>query len=150
MSDTYARTPNVIAAAVPLAVGVLAAIASWRLGIGSLADPGPGLWPLIVSVSMVVFATLVLFQSRPTGSQERFGRESAIVAVAVVSLLGYAFLFERVGFEIPTVAILVLWLKVLGRESWRVTIVVSLAATVVTYLLFIIGLGVALPHIVHF
>ncbi|MEU6642313.1 tripartite tricarboxylate transporter TctB family protein [Saccharomonospora sp. NPDC046836] len=149
-SAAYARRQNIIAAAVPLAVGAIAAVLSWQLGIGDLADPGPGLWPLIVSVAMVVVSAVLIVQSAPTGEEERFGRESLVVGVGVLSLLGYAFLFELVGFEIPTVALLVLWLKVLGRESWRVTIAVSLVASTAIYLLFIAGLGVSLPHIVHF
>jgi putative tricarboxylic transport membrane protein len=150
VEEGYARRQNLIAALVPLAVGVLAAVLSWQLGLGDLADPGPGLWPLIVSVAMVVLAAVLAARPAPTGEEERFGRESIIVAVAVVSLLGYALLFEQVGFEIPTAALLVLWLKVLGRESWMVTVAVSLGATAALYLLFITGLDVSLPHIVHF
>ncbi|PXY27141.1 tripartite tricarboxylate transporter TctB family protein [Prauserella muralis] len=150
MTDVHARRQNRIAAAVPLAIGALAAVASWQLGVGDTADPGPGLWPLIVSVAMVVVSAVLFLQPRPTGTEERFGRESLVVAVGVLSLLGYALLFERVGFEIPTVALLVLWLKVLGRESWRMTVAVSLVASAASYLLFITGLEVSLPHIVHF
>jgi putative tricarboxylic transport membrane protein len=148
-SQSYARRQNVAAAAVPLVIGAVAAVASWRLGLGSLAEPGPGLWPLTVSVAMVVLGAVLVVQSRPTGDEERFGREAVIVGVAVVSLVGYALLFERVGFEIPTLALLVLWLKMLGRESWWATVAVSLVATAAVYLLFITALGVSLPHIVH-
>jgi putative tricarboxylic transport membrane protein len=147
---SYARRQNIIATAIPLAIGVVAAILSWRLGVGDLADPGPGLWPLVVSVAMVVIAAVLVVRSRPTGGEERFGRGAVIVVVAAGSLIGYALLFERVGFEIPTVALLVLWLKVLGRESWRMTVAVSLGVSVALYLLFITGLGVSLPHIVAF
>ncbi|ASR34762.1 hypothetical protein BAY61_06965 [Prauserella marina] len=146
----YARRQNVIAATVPLVAGVLAAIAAWRLGLGDLSDPGPGLWPLVVSVAMVVVAAVLVIKSSPTGAEERFNRDSVIVVVGVLSLLGYAALFEQVGFEIPTIALLVLWLKVLGRESWLVTVVVSVVASAAIYLLFITGLEVPLPHIVHF
>ncbi|MBK1786765.1 tripartite tricarboxylate transporter TctB family protein [Prauserella cavernicola] len=149
-SESYARRQNVIAASVLFVVGAGAALLSWQLGIGDLADPGPGMWPLIVSVAMAVIAVVLVVRSAPTGEEERFGRESLVVAAGVVSLLGYVFLFERVGFEIPTVALLVLWLKLLGRESWLMTAIVSLSATTAIYLLFITGLGVSLPHIVHF
>ncbi|MFF5989005.1 tripartite tricarboxylate transporter TctB family protein [Prauserella flavalba] len=149
-SAAYARRQNVIAAAVLCALGVGAAILSWQLGIGDLADPGPGLWPLVVSVAMAVIAAVLVVRSAPTGEEERFGRESLIVVIGVVSLLGYVLLFEQVGFEIPTVALLVLWLKLLGRESWRMTVIVSVVATAAIYLLFITGLEVSLPHIVHF
>lgn len=142
------RLRHTMAAGVPLLLGVVAAGLSWRLGLGSLADPGPGMWPLMVSVAMVVTAAVVL-ASRPAASEERFGRGAVTVAIAVASLIGYALLFERVGFEIPTVALLVLWCRVLGRESWRMTAAVAVGATAAVYLLFITGLGVSLPHIVH-
>jgi putative tricarboxylic transport membrane protein len=148
-SASYARRQNIIAAVVPLAIGVITAVLSWQLGIGTLADPGPGLWPLVVSVAMVVFGAVLVLQSQPTGDEEKFTGEAVIVAVATVSLIGFALLFERVGFEIPTVALLVLWLKALGRESWRATIAVSIVTVAAIYLLFITALGVSLPHIVH-
>ncbi|KAB2340420.1 tripartite tricarboxylate transporter TctB family protein [Actinomadura rudentiformis] len=149
-SASYARRQNVVAALVPLVIGAIAAVLSWQLGVGGLADPGPGMWPLVVSVAMVVFAAVQVLRSQPTGTEEKITGDALIVVVAVLSLAGYALLFERVGFEIPTVALLVLWLKVLGRESWRVTVALSLTATVAVYLLFITALGVSLPHLAHF
>lgn len=149
MSLPYERKQNIVAAAVLLGVGIVAAIVSWRLGVGEPADPGPGLWPLIVSVALVVFAAVLVVRSHPTRTEERFSRDSLVVVGAVLSLVAYAFLFERVGFEIPTIALLVLWLKGFGRESWKVTTTVSVGATAVVYLLFITGLNLSLPHIVH-
>jgi putative tricarboxylic transport membrane protein len=149
-SAAYARRQNIVAAAVPLVFGAITAIMSWRLGVGSLANPGPGLWPLAVSVAMVVTAALLALRSRPTGEEERFTREAVTVAVAAVSLVAYALLFELIGFEIPTVALLVLWLKGLGREGWAMTAIISLGSTAALYLLFITGLGVSLPHILPF
>ncbi|MFC5752350.1 tripartite tricarboxylate transporter TctB family protein [Actinomadura rugatobispora] len=144
-----ARAQNVVAALVPLAVGVVAAVMSWNLGVGTLPAPGPGLWPLLVSVVMVVLAALLVLRSRPRGDEEPFTKDVVTVAVAVVSLLCYAFLFELIGFEVPTLALLVLWMKGLGREGWRVTAAVSVVATAALYLLFITGLGVSLPHLIH-
>ncbi|MGN9842563.1 tripartite tricarboxylate transporter TctB family protein [Nonomuraea sp. H19] len=146
---SYARRLNVVAALVPLAVGVVAGIMSWQLGVGTLPAPGPGMWPLVISVAMVITAAVLVLQSRPRGDEERFTKDMVTVAIAAASLLGYAFLFELVGFEVPTVALLVLWLKGLGRESWRLTAVVSIVATAALYLLFITGLGVSLPHIIQ-
>jgi hypothetical protein len=146
---SYERRLNLVAALVPLAIGVVAALMSWNLGVGSLSAPGPGMWPLVVSVAMVVIAAVLALQSRPRGDEERFTKDVVTVAIAAASLIAYAFLFELVGFEVPTIALLVLWLKGLGRESWRVTAVVSVVATAALYLLFITGLGVSLPHIIQ-
>jgi hypothetical protein len=39
-----------------------------------------------------------------------------------------------------------IWLRFLGGESWRSTIVVSLATVAAFYLLFLYGLSIPLPH----
>jgi hypothetical protein len=59
----------------------------------------------------------------------------------------FVLLVPRIGFEIPSVLVLALWLKVLGRESWLTTAVVSVTTTAVLYLLFVILLGTPLPRL---
>lgn len=150
LAGRSARRQNIIAALIPLAVGACGVAGSFGLGVGDFASPGPGLWPLIVSIAIVVLSAVLVVESRPTGTEEAFNRGTLTVAVAVASLAGFVALFERIGFEIPAVALLVLWLKVLGREPWRITVAVALCATAGIYLLFIVALGVSLPHLVHF
>lgn len=144
----YARRLNAVVSAVLIAVGAGAGTLAWHLDIGSAAEPGPGMWPLIVSVAMVVLAAVQLIRPADGCDEERFTGAVWLVAVGAVSLVAYASLFERVGFEFPTLALLVLWLKVLGRESWFVTLAVSVGGVVALYLIFITALGVSLPHIV--
>jgi len=150
VSPGYARTQNLIAAGVLLLIGVAAAVMSASLGVGSLAEPEPGMWPLIVSVVLVAFSVVLLLQSGQKGDEQAFGRGSLIVVVAVVSLIAYAALFENIGFEVPTVAILMLWIKGLGRQSWITSLSVSFGSCAVIYAVFISALGVPLPHIVVF
>lgn len=137
-----ARTVAVVCA---LAAG-LAAWAATRLGLGPLRDPGPGLWPLIAAVVMLAAAiSLVVWPDVEV--QEPFTRDTLLVFAALASLIVYAFVFERAGFELPTVALLVLWLRVLARESWRITIAVSIGAVVAVALVFVVALNVNLPHL---
>ena len=128
-----------------LAVGLLAGWQARRLGVGSLTDPGPGLWPLIVSVVLVLTGAAVAL--RPGDDAEPIGREAWIVVLGCVSLVAYTLLIEVIGFEIPTIALLVFWLKVLGEEPWRTSLTVAVGATVAVYAVFILALGVALPHL---
>lgn len=139
-----AGTQARVGALTALAVGVLAGWQAQRLGVGSLTAPGPGLWPLIVSVVLVLTGAAVAL--RP-GDAEVIGREAWIVVLGCLSLVAYTLLFEVVGFEIPTIALLVFWLKVLGGDTWRTAVTVAVGATVSVYLVFIFALGVALPHL---
>jgi putative tricarboxylic transport membrane protein len=128
-----------------LAVGGLAGWQAHRLGVGSLTAPGPGLWPLIVSVILVLTGAAVALH--PGDDAEVIGREAWIVVLGCLSLVAYTLLFEVVGFEIPTIALLVFWLKVLGGDTWRTAVTVAVGATAAVYLVFIFALGVALPHL---
>ena len=144
----YSRRQNQVVSAVLIAAGAGAGVLAWRLDIGTAEKPGPGMWPLIVSIAMVVLAAVQLVRPTEGGDEERFTADAWIVAVGVVTLVAYAVLFERVGFEIPTAALLVVWLKVLGRESWLSTIAVSVGGVVALYLVFITALSVSLPHLI--
>lgn len=135
-----------IAGIIVAAVGLAALVLGWGLGFGSLTDPGPGLWPAIVSVVLVV--TGVVIAIRRPDDTEPFTRQVVAVLLAAASLAGYAAVIEYVGFEIPTVVLLALWLRFLGSEGWRVTAVVSVVATACAYGLFISLLGVPLPHLI--
>jgi integral membrane sensor domain MASE1 len=149
-SDTYARRENLVAAGTTSVVGVAAVFGAFGLGIGSFSEPGAGLWPAVVGAAMAITSLALLVNPRHSGTEERFSREATLVVIGVLSLFAYALLFERLGFEIPTLALIVLWMKVIGREKWRPTLTVSVATTAAIYALFITGLGVNLPHVLVF
>lgn len=143
------RRQDVAAAAILLLVGAGAAVAAWRLEVGEPADPGPGMWPLLAAVAMTALAGSLVLRPPASAQEDALTRRSLVVVAAVASLLGYALLFERVGFEAPTAALLILWLRAFGREPWPVTLAVTAGATAAAYVLFIIVLGVSLPHVVQ-
>jgi putative tricarboxylic transport membrane protein len=139
---------SAIAGAIPVALGLATLLYALGLGFGSLADPGPGLWPSIVAVLLIGAGAGIAVRARTARDTEAFTRGTTAVVIGAASLAIYAYLFELIGFEIPTVLLLALWLRFLGGESWRVTAVMSVLATVAAYLLFITGLGVPLPHLI--
>jgi putative tricarboxylic transport membrane protein len=137
-----------VAGAIPVALGLVTLWYARGLGFGRLGDPGPGLWPSIVAVLLVLAGAAIAARARVARDTEAFTRGTATVVVGAASLAVYTYLFELVGFEIPTVLLLALWLRFLGGESWRVTAMVSVLATAGAYALFITGLGVPLPHLI--
>ncbi|GAB3807525.1 tripartite tricarboxylate transporter TctB family protein [Micromonospora zhanjiangensis] len=139
-----------MAGAVPVLLGLVTIWLAKGLGFGTLTEPGPGLWPMLVAVLLVFAGVAIMLGVRRAKDTEAFTRGTTVVVIAAASLAVYAFLFELVGFEIPTVLLLVLWLKFFGREGWRSTAVVSVVTTAAVYGLFIIALGVPLPHLIVF
>ena len=141
-----------VAGLVPLAFGAAAMVYSLGLGFGSPTDPGPGLWPFVTSAVLTASSVVLLVFGRGLGGDyEGFTSGARIIAFGVVSLGVFVVLFQRVGFELPCLLVFVFWLKFLGGEPWRTTIVVSVGATAVFYVLFIVLLNISsLPHIAFF
>jgi putative tricarboxylic transport membrane protein len=134
-----------VAGVVAAAIGILTAFAASDLGLGSLTAPGPGLWPLVVGLVLAISGAAVAL--RPGDDAEPIDRDAWIVGVACLSLALYTLVIEIVGFEVPTLLLLAFWLRGLGRESWRTTVLVSVGATAVVWVVFILALDVALPHL---
>jgi putative tricarboxylic transport membrane protein len=134
-----------VAGLLAVAVGIAVAFGARDLGVGSLTDPGPGLWPLVVSAVLVITGAVVAV--RPGCDAEAIGRDAWRIVVACLTLLAYTAVIRVVGFELPTIALLALWMRLFGGEPWRTTVAVSVGVTVVVYLVFILALGVALPHL---
>ncbi|PTT63965.1 tripartite tricarboxylate transporter TctB family protein [Arthrobacter sp. HMWF013] len=136
-----------LGALVPLLLGVFGLVISFGLGVGSLGAPGAGLWPLVISLVMITASATALIRAKHDEDVEAFDGGIRTVALSVASLLAYAALLPVIGFEIPTVLLLFFWIKVLGKERWRSAVAVSVIATVVVYVLFILLLAVPIPHL---
>ncbi|TYB62221.1 tripartite tricarboxylate transporter TctB family protein [Nonomuraea sp. PA05] len=138
---------NLITAVVVMALGGAALAGSLSLGVGTLSSPRPGTWPAIVSAVLIVLGAVLAVQARRTSDAERFTRTAFSVLAAVASMVVHVAVISLIGFEIPTALLAFFWLRVLGRESWRISIVLSLAITVAFYLLFVGALQVSIPHL---
>jgi hypothetical protein len=138
---------NIASAIVVAAIGVAGTVGSLALGLGSPADPEAGLWPFMISVLLIVLGAALALFGRKVLDAEKFSRSSLQVAAGLVSLVIFTLLIGRIGFEIPALLLNVVWLRFLGRETWRMTIVLSVAITVAFYLLFVLALNVPIPHL---
>ncbi|GAA1915095.1 tripartite tricarboxylate transporter TctB family protein [Nocardioides hwasunensis] len=139
---------QLVSALVVLAFGLGAAVLAWGYGLGSLRRPGPGLWPFVVSVLIIVLAVILLAIGRTLDDTEKFTRASLLVLVGAATFVGLGVLLPLVGFEIPAVLLGIIWLRFLGGESWRSTILVSVLTTAAFYFLFLYALSVPLPHLI--
>jgi hypothetical protein len=137
---------NLVTAAVVVALGGAALVGSLGLGVGSPSNPGPGTWPAVVSVVLVILGIALAFQARRTSDAEQFTRAGFLVLAAIGSMVAFVTLIVVIGFEIPAALLAFFWLRILGRESWRLSIIMSLGITVAFYLLFVVALKVTIPH----
>ena len=139
---------QLVSSLVVLVLGLAAAVLAYGYGLGSLRRPGPGLWPFAVSVFIVAMAVVLLVFGRTLDDTEKFTRASLLVLAGGATFVALGLLLPVVGFEIPAVLLGIVWLRFLGGESWRSTIVISVATTAAFYLLFLYGLKIPLPHLI--
>ena len=138
---------QVVGAVVALVIGIAGATLAASYGLGSLSEPGPGLWPFTISVIIIGLSVLLLVVGRHLHDSEAFTRSSWQPVIGIVTFVALGALMPVVGFELPSLAMCIVWLRFLGGETWRSTVVVSLATVAGFYFLFLYGLRIPLPHL---
>jgi uncharacterized membrane protein len=137
---------NVVIALVVVTLGVASLVGSWALGVGAASAPGPGTWPLVVSVVLVALGVALFLLARRTHDAERFTRASWRVLAGLATMVGFVAVIPVIGFEIPAALLMFVWLRFLGGESWRLSLVLSPAVVAAFYLIFVVALSVPIPH----
>jgi putative tricarboxylic transport membrane protein len=105
---------------------------------------GLAIFGIVLTIQELVRVRKVGVEGRITfGKMTVYGRNIAIVAALCV---GYALLFERVGYVISTFLFLCTVLFLFnGLRRWKVSLIVSVAFSVGVYFLFGSVLGIQLP-----
>jgi hypothetical protein len=138
---------NVASALVVAAVGTGAIIGAVKMGLGTPADPQPGMWPLLIGIVLVALAAALALFGRNTLDAQKFSRSSLQVIAGLATLIGFAALIGTIGFELPALVLTLIWLRFLGKETWRMSVLLSVVITVCFYLLFVLALNVPIPHL---
>lgn len=140
------RTAGLVFALFGLATGAYSITA---LKIGSISQPGPGLFPLICGVGIVILCLLWLFQHRgnctesePLWCEGNWKAPSLAVLIMVV----YTAAMEDLGYVPSTFLFLIAWQKIIEREKWPKTAAIAVLGTLSMYALFVYLLKVALPE----
>jgi hypothetical protein len=141
---------QVVGALVGITIGLGGAALAYGYGLGSLSEPGPGLWPFVVSVLIAVLSVVLLVVGRGLTDSEAFTRSSVLPVVGVVTFVAFGLLLPLSGFELPALVLCVIWLRFLGGESWRNTALISVVTVAAFYFLFLYGLRIPLPHLIAF
>jgi hypothetical protein len=138
---------NVASAVVLGIIAVAGIIGSLSLGLGTPSAPRPGMYPFIVSVVLLVLVVVLAAVGRGAAGAEKFTNGSWAVFFGAATLVGLVLLIPVIGFEIPSVLLTFIWLRFLGKESWRMSILLSVVIVAAFYAFFVILVGVPLPHL---
>jgi putative tricarboxylic transport membrane protein len=124
---------------------------SYKLGLGTLHQPGPGFlffWTGIVTAILSLIVIVMSLRKRsPEEAQEPIvgKRNVTKIVLVLISLFLYALFMERLGFLIVTLLFFIVLLGVIEKKRWLFAVLVSLIVTAMSYLVFETGLQSQLP-----
>ncbi len=142
-----------IAAAILIFCGVAAASLAYRMGFGTVHQPGPGFFPfwlgtVLALVSFLYFMTRLGSEGQPISLWDKGAWIRPGLAAAI--MLVYANLMDFLGFFSATFILFLAWLAIIERERLMTIGLVSVLGTASLYIIFIVFLRVPLPKGVLF
>ena len=135
-----------------MAVGLAFLLGGVQLGMGHLHEPGPGFFPLLIG-GVVLLLSLLQFIgsyadragfSKPGGfwkEKESWKRVSS----SLFSLVFYLLFLDYLEYIATTFPFLLYLIKFTGKKGWLSSILIAALASLISYLLFKVGMEVPLP-----
>jgi hypothetical protein len=127
------------------AVAALSGASAWTMPTGGLSLPGPGFFPLALSLLLGVVAIGVIVRAWHHGDHGVVRVDLPIAGVAVLALAVLVLVWQPLGFLLATFFFLTLLFRSIAGLGWARTLVVAAVVTAGTWGLFVGLLGVRLP-----
>jgi hypothetical protein len=140
-------------AAVVLVVGVAALVQARTLPFGSIAAPGPGFFPLTLSIGLALIGAVLVARAAlagggpdavAAGTAPAAGARARLVIV-VGAMFAYAAALPWLGFVLTTFALMVVLFRVVESHRWTTAVIESIASAALSHVVFRTWLGVRLP-----
>jgi putative tricarboxylic transport membrane protein len=139
-------TRDRLAGAILFMLGLAAAWEARKLPLGSLADPGPGYWPLLIAVVLAVSGLLVALPGNSAVAVRAMAWPEARHALLIIAgAAAAALLLERMGYRLTVFGLAVFFLGVVERKPPVSALAVSLGLAFGSFYLFSTLLKVPLP-----
>lgn len=128
-------------------------IHSYQLGLGKYDNPGPGFlffWSgLILGVLSIMILVLAMNRSDDASEENQkniFANVKWIkIASILASLVIYGLILERLGFLCSTIFLIAFLLRSMEYKKWYIIASVSIASSILSYVLFELLLEARLP-----
>jgi len=133
-----------------IASGALIILSSLRLPLGGPQNPGPGFLPFLIGVLILTLSVALLVRSIPLKGEKKIGPAAGFprsfkLAGTTASLFLFAFAFPHLGFLMTTIPLMIFLSRVIGAQSWKVSLAIGFLTSFAMYGLFQIWLKVQFP-----
>lgn len=121
-------------------LGIAVMAGAVQLGIGSLQQPGAGLFPFFTGVMIAAFATVVIATELDGMNEvtaltlDEFGGRT--LAVVIMSMAGWIVLMPFVGYIVVSFATVFALAKILGVKGFLQPLILSAGTSLAIYVLF--------------
>jgi len=135
------KRAEILTALVLLAIAGVVLSQAIRLGSGWGEDgPRAGFFPFWLAVTLGLSSLWILVRAlqAPTGEARPFFPPGArrLVATVLVPMAGAIASFEIVGFYVAAFVYLLVYIRLTGRQTWVLTLAVSILFPLVTFFVF--------------
>jgi len=132
-----------------LLLSLAVCVEAYRLKLGSLNNPGPGLFPFSAGLVMLILSLIVIFNQRRKETEAQAADGERIrwwnIVIIIAAILAYALSLETTGFLINTFLFICLMLKVVEPQSWKVSILGGLIAAIAAEVVFNVIFSAQIP-----
>lgn len=138
------------------AFGCLFLVEALRQGLWLKGVPGPGFLPFFCGCALILLSLIVMIpaflkkEGGEKGAEEKDSSEDSVglkrTLLAIVALVGFAFAIEPLGYLISTFLFMTVAGRLLEAKAWWKTLLLAFLTSALTYVLFVILLGVSLPQ----
>jgi putative tricarboxylic transport membrane protein len=146
------RNYNLFSGLFLTALSIGASVKAYFLGLESASSPGPGLIPFAISALLGLMSIYLCLRGViqvASGYEEKeafkgVGWRKAMLILII--LTGYAAFFNFLGFPFATFIFMMSLLWMVGRQTLRLSLTVSLLTVGCAYVLFIVLFDLPLPR----
>jgi putative tricarboxylic transport membrane protein len=141
---------DLVVAAIIFALGALVSFDSYRLGASWAADgPQAGYFPFRIGALLCICATVVFVQGvlRLKTDRAVFVGKAQFRQVLVILLPSTIYVFGvwLIGIYVSSALFIALFMRLAGRYTWLRSVIVGLAVSVTSFVLFEIWFKIPLP-----
>lgn len=143
---------NIVSAAFLFFLGLSVLIKGTRLGMKANLQVGPGFFPFVMGLILVLLSLTLIVQSvmakggggekRPFWSKQHGWK---LVLLTLSATIAYPIILNHLGFLLSTFFLLLFLFRVIGHLRWRVACLGGAIAASVVYLMFEVWLKANLP-----